>query len=413
MNISTAPQTAEAKRLTERKLFEKSLRAREYHYFDGKLMGPEGGKVWEYLSAGTQHAWQGWQAARDLASSADSPVGKAAPPMNEAQIKLGLRIQGFNWGDQSRLADAFRCGVAYAEGHHGIDQQLAKVLCQPATLPAVEAKPTVAEPAKKSVAFAYLKQEVTRQMEPLYKAFGYPNASPGASLTEPQKPASDWYERHQDACTKDYGEYNEDAPLAARLRWWVPKSARHGRLLLEDDLLAAVEALSNLSSDNSLKHARPASHLCCRKCCTPLMCSPAVATDKPMTDQILKDRKLLELAGKAAGYEIRLVTEEYHGPCQLIEHLPLESQYFSIQDKRWDPINNDGDALRLGVKLQLGIAIGTECSWSHPLARIDPVMSWTENHDKDPYAATRRAIVRAAAQIGLSLSQQISPAATM
>jgi hypothetical protein len=53
-----------------------------------------------------------------------------------------------------------------------------------------------------------------------------------------------WYEKHQAECTKDYGEYDEEASLATRLRWWVPKSARHGRLMLEDDLLEAVEALA-------------------------------------------------------------------------------------------------------------------------------------------------------------------------
>lgn len=64
-----------------------------------------------------------------------------------------------------------------------------------------------------------------------------PPASSGAE-------ASDWYERHQAACAADYGAYDDNASLQTRLRWWVPKSARHGRLQLEDDLLEAVEALA-------------------------------------------------------------------------------------------------------------------------------------------------------------------------
>ena len=48
---------------TMRAEFEQALRTRDYHYFDGKLVGRVGDQVWEYTSAGTEHAWQGWQAA--------------------------------------------------------------------------------------------------------------------------------------------------------------------------------------------------------------------------------------------------------------------------------------------------------------------------------------------------------------
>lgn len=67
--------------------------------------------------------------------------------------------------------------------------------------------------------------------------------------------ADDWYERHQAECTKDYGAYDEAAPIAARLRWWVPKSARHGRLTIEDDLLEAAEALATPTA--SMAEERP------------------------------------------------------------------------------------------------------------------------------------------------------------
>lgn len=49
---------------------------------------------------------------------------------------------------------------------------------------------------------------------------------------------------------------------------------------------------------------------------------------------------------------------------------------------QWNPLVNDGDALRLAV--QLGIFV-----------RLHHI-----NETDDPYAATRRAIVEAAAQIG-------------
>lgn len=65
----------------------------------------------------------------------------------------------------------------------------------------------------------------------------------------------------------------------------------------------------------------------------------------------------------------------------------------------WSPLTDDGDALRLAVKLRMSIdrtattimAITVEGSF---VARAD------ESPAANPYAATRRAIVRAAAEIG-------------
>ena len=69
----------------------------------------------------------------------------------------------------------------------------------------------------------------------------------------------------------------------------------------------------------------------------------------------------------------------------------------------WNPLTDDGDALRMIVKLRLTV------SWD----RFDDsdYATATPPHthqgydcivDQDPYAATRRAIVRAAAAIGRS-----------
>ncbi len=69
----------------------------------------------------------------------------------------------------------------------------------------------------------------------------------------------------------------------------------------------------------------------------------------------------------------------------------------------WNPLTDDGDALRLAVKLEIAI---------NPFAG-KTVVAHTESgrlgHEKwdcwddDPYAATRRAIVRAAAEIGKAM----------
>lgn len=101
----------------------------------------------------------------------------------------------------------------------------------------------------------------------------------------------------------------------------------------------------------------------------------------------MDDRELLELAAKAAGYQVNWsdITE-----C------------FWIGEDSWVPLDDDGDALRLAVKIgkrdYFGIEIQKGCTQA---TSFEP---WEhceyEDHSKDPYAATRRAIVRAAAEIG-------------
>jgi hypothetical protein len=102
-----------------------------------------------------------------------------------------------------------------------------------------------------------------------------------------------------------------------------------------------------------------------------------------MTD----DRKLLELAAKAAGIEID--SWSTYGP-----------YIDGLERLWWNPLTDDGDALRLAVKLSMNIIIMQNIGAS---ARADQTPSWVdENADpkEDLYAATRIAIVRAAAAIG-------------
>ena len=93
------------------------------------------------------------------------------------------------------------------------------------------------------------------------------------------------------------------------------------------------------------------------------------------------ERELLEAAAKAAGIAI-----EWDGDLPI----PFGS------DVAWNPLTDDGDALRLAVKLKLKITIGNaivmvESRWPTPDAG--------ERFDSDDEAATatRRAIVCAAA----------------
>lgn len=91
------------------------------------------------------------------------------------------------------------------------------------------------------------------------------------------------------------------------------------------------------------------------------------------------DRELLELAAKAAGIELR-----WHPDGTAYSDTRC-SGYWGV----WNPITDDGDALRLAAKLYL---------WESIRLAHRGVSA-----DVDIYAATRRAIVRAAAEIGRSM----------
>lgn len=110
----------------------------------------------------------------------------------------------------------------------------------------------------------------------------------------------------------------------------------------------------------------------------------------------MSDRELLEKAAKAAGIEYRYEPNSHRF---LIEKPTLIAggQYLAY----WNPLTDDGDALRLAVKLGMMIDdIERGYMAGHILATAGPLMAAYEPRDPDPYAATRRAIVRAAAEIG-------------
>jgi hypothetical protein len=102
-----------------------------------------------------------------------------------------------------------------------------------------------------------------------------------------------------------------------------------------------------------------------------------------------KDRELLELAAKAAGIPLKADFKE-------------RFEYYMADRLMWNPLKDDGDALRLTVKLGIETYHADDGGWaayaSHPTAR--GIAYAVEQHGDDPYAATRRAIVRAAAEIG-------------
>lgn len=106
----------------------------------------------------------------------------------------------------------------------------------------------------------------------------------------------------------------------------------------------------------------------------------------------MTDRELLELAAKAAGYALGEFWTPYLG---------------AHHGQHWNPLDDDGDALRLAVKLHIDVMFYPSDDERVVQACIpapgNPDEGWTftEGIGKgDDVPATRRAIVRAAAEIG-------------
>ena len=119
----------------------------------------------------------------------------------------------------------------------------------------------------------------------------------------------------------------------------------------------------------------------------------------------MTDRELLEKAAKAAGMSWRDWT-----PTDVSkEPNPALWPYM------WNPLTDDGDALRLAVALCIALrcddSAAASAGWSANQKGAPTTdgkgpwywKEWIHNHEGDRYAATRRAIVRAAAAIGESM----------
>jgi hypothetical protein len=93
-----------------------------------------------------------------------------------------------------------------------------------------------------------------------------------------------------------------------------------------------------------------------------------------MGGHTVTDRELLERAAKAAGY--------------------AEPNWPPRYD--WNPLTNDADAFRLMVDLLLGVAV-FDCHVCAESVEYNKLLSCCPIENNDPHAATRRAIVLAAA----------------
>lgn len=100
------------------------------------------------------------------------------------------------------------------------------------------------------------------------------------------------------------------------------------------------------------------------------------------------DRELVELAAKAIGV-------------QKSSPIGLGGDYFirpGCKFTEWSPLTDDGDALRLAINLRFHVCV----NGGDVEVRTD-YGTFMEEASDDTYAATRRAIVRAAAEIGRAM----------
>ena len=108
------------------------------------------------------------------------------------------------------------------------------------------------------------------------------------------------------------------------------------------------------------------------------------------------DRELLELAAKAAGLQLCgyswIGENEGDDECEILESAFVKLHPEQELATKWNPLTDDGDALRLAVKLRMQVSITTESCRAETL----PVLGVRVN-GRDELAATRRAIVMAAA----------------
>lgn len=116
------------------------------------------------------------------------------------------------------------------------------------------------------------------------------------------------------------------------------------------------------------------------------------------------DRELLELAAKAAGINGEWVRDTAYMQERYYFNVPYDN-HGMLTGLRWSPLTDDGDALRLAVKLGFIVDCEFASAMDHYKSGKDGDWHGGEIDDDDdpPYAATRRAIVRAAAEIGKAM----------
>lgn len=116
----------------------------------------------------------------------------------------------------------------------------------------------------------------------------------------------------------------------------------------------------------------------------------------------LEDRELLELAAKAAGMKIHTKNQAERDEMGFGD----KGLWIVGGSSGWNPLTDDGDAMRLAVKLRIDVSHDEIGMRSFVYARAEYAdkhhfgISEVFDYDSERNWRTRRAIVRASAEIG-------------
>lgn len=115
----------------------------------------------------------------------------------------------------------------------------------------------------------------------------------------------------------------------------------------------------------------------------------------------MTDRELLELAAKAVGYKLEFEPDDSPFPGAAFTYDADPDGCLTI----WNPLTDDGDALRLAGTLKLSVTQIPAEDGDGPCIFVSDEKSrdldWEEvEEESERQSAIRRAIVRAAAEIG-------------
>jgi hypothetical protein len=110
------------------------------------------------------------------------------------------------------------------------------------------------------------------------------------------------------------------------------------------------------------------------------------------------DRELLEMAAKAAG----MTEHRWCDAWACLARWTNDKDGWYFEGPSWNPLTKDDDALRLAVKLRINLHVCESDAMTTAYAD-GGIQGAAVDFMDDAYAATRRAIVCAAAEIGKAM----------
>ena len=123
----------------------------------------------------------------------------------------------------------------------------------------------------------------------------------------------------------------------------------------------------------------------------------------------MTDQELIELAAKAVGIKGEWVRDTAFIQARYSFNVPYDN-HGMMTSIEWNPLREDSDAMRLAINLGMNLmmlpaslkngfcTVGVGVGFSNESG--SPRITISENYNQGPYKAVRRAIVRAAAEIG-------------